>query len=716
MGGVFDGFKAWQAAVVVVLLVGIGGGVYAGYAAVTGSDGASVNDGDTSIPVQRGDLVLQVSTDGQVTFPLTETVAFDVQGTVGEVLVEVGDTVAVGDVLARLSDRDVAGLAAVAAAARVDVAEARDALAAELDPVDPLVVAEAQARVADSRQDLESAVDALADLREPSDAEVAASRLAVAEASVRLADARERLGDLVADPGEDAMASATTAVRIAEETLANELTRAELDEAARIDAASDAADAATDAITDYRETFDLWLGVDLAVFDPAVSDPNAVLAAMGADLAALFDGANTSDQLGFEGASAGLPDDDPSTAWNEEVVFVWLSLFPGDVALTVGDGDPVAGTRYVADELDQSWEAVQAAIDAADAQGAAAAVARTAEGTRIERAKTGVEVATTALQELLDGADPADVEVAVQRVAFAVEDAREIEEALALLLAGPDKLDIDRLGSRVVVAQEVLASAEAALVDSLAGPDADRVALRQAQLDAAVLAIDAAEDNLAAAVLTSPYAGVVTELMIEAGDQVGRNAPVAVVVDQSVVEVVGTVDEIDVLQVAEGALATVALDALGGATLPGVVTFIAAKPDQGQVVTYEIQVTVQVPDGVSLLEGLTATVTIVTSRQTGVLLVPNNAVGGSVIQPTVRVDGGGSVEERPVTLGESDGFWTVVLAGLREGEMVLIEGSSSASQTEGFGAIRGLVGGGGFDFGGGGRGGDRQAAGAGGGR
>ena len=35
---------------------------------------------------------------------------------------------------------------AVAAAARVDVAEARDALADELDPVDPLVVAEAQAR------------------------------------------------------------------------------------------------------------------------------------------------------------------------------------------------------------------------------------------------------------------------------------------------------------------------------------------------------------------------------------------------------------------------------------------------------------------------------------------------------------------------------------------------------------------------------------------
>jgi hypothetical protein len=122
------------------------------------------------------------------------------------------------------------------------------------------------------------------------------------------------------------------------------------------------------------------------------------------------------------------------------------------------------------------------------------------------------------------------------------------------------------------------------------------------------------------------------------------------------------------------------------------VSFVAASPEQGQVVSYEFRVAVEVPEGVSLLEGLTATATVETSRQSDVLLVPNNAVGGSVIQPTVKVDTGGGIEERPVTLGQSDGFWTAVLAGLTEGEQVMIAGSSSSEQTAGFQAIRGLGG------------------------
>jgi multidrug efflux pump subunit AcrA (membrane-fusion protein) len=699
MASIFEGLKAWQAAVVVVLLAGIGGGVYAGYAAVTGSGETAAQAGDTAIPIERGDLVLQVTTDGRVNYPDTETVVFEIPGTVGEVLVAEGDTVAVGDAIARLSDRDRADLDSTLAAARLAVAEARDALAEALDPVDPLAVAEAQAKVSNARRGLEAAIDGLADLQEASGAELAAARLAVAQAEVRLGDDSEALSDLVAGPDATDVTAAETTLRLAQETLVNETNKAAEDEQARNEAAADANESLADAVSAYGDLFDVWLGVNPAALsgeDLANSESSRLLAGLGVDLAVLFDPAAIAEVLGFDDSTVSIPVDDPATAWDELTVFTWLSLFPGTVALTAGDDAPVSGTRYVADELDAGWDAVVAANETLDDLATADALARTASDGRVENARRGAEAGATALADLLAETDPADLEALVQRVAFSHAEVQEAQEALQSLEAGPDALEIETKTSDLAVAEEVLASAEAALLDALAGADADRVALRQAQLAAAVLAVESAEDNLAAATLTSPYAGVITTLAIEVGDNVNRGASAAVVVDQSVVEVVGSVDEIDVLKVAEGAAATVVLDALGGRALPGTVSFVAASPEQGQVVTYEFRVAVEVPEGVSLLEGLTATATVETSRESDVLLVPNNAVGGSVIQPTVKVDTGGGVEERPVTLGQSDGFWTAVLAGLTEGDLVIIASSSSASQFEGIQGLRGLGGVGNF--------------------
>ncbi len=695
MTSIFEGLKAWQAAVVLAVLAGIGGGVYAGYAAVTGSGNATAEVGETSIPVQRGDLVLQVTTDGNITYPRTEIVEAEISGKVGEVLVEEGDTVSVGDAIARLSDRDRADLESALAAARLDVAEARDALAAELDPVDPLVVAGAQAKVYDTRQDLEAAIDALAELQDTGEMALAATRLAAAEAEVRLGNAHDALSDLIADPDEFEVSAAITGLRLAQEALVNEQGRADGDEADRAEAKTAAVEDVAESVAEYGEVFELWLGVnpfDVAGVDLAATEPGAVLDALGADLAVLFDPSAITAELGFKEAAGGLPVDDLATAWDELTVFTWLSLFPGTVAITVDDGNEESGTRYVADELDAAWNAVLAANEALDDLDASNALARTASDGRLENAKRGVELASTALDDLLAAAGVVDVEAAVQRVAFAEAEETEARDALASLEAGPDALELENKTSDLEVAREVLAADETALAEAQAGPDTDRVALREAQLASALLAAEGAEENLADATVRSLYDGTVTEMMIESGDLVNRGQPVAIIVDRSVVEVVGSVDELDVLKVAEGAKATVALDALGGKALPGVVSFVAATPEQGQVVNYEFKVTIEMPEGVSLLEGLTATATVVTSRQSRVILVPNNAIGGSVIQPTVRVDSDGGIEERPVTLGQSDGFWTAVMAGLTEGEQVMIVSSSSQSQTESFGNIMRLAG------------------------
>jgi HlyD family secretion protein len=56
------------------------------------------------VTVQRGNLTVDITAVGNLDLARTEDLAFEISGTVEEVLVEVGDTVEEGDVLARLDD------------------------------------------------------------------------------------------------------------------------------------------------------------------------------------------------------------------------------------------------------------------------------------------------------------------------------------------------------------------------------------------------------------------------------------------------------------------------------------------------------------------------------------------------------------------------------------------------------------------------------------
>ena len=67
-----------------------------------------------------------------------------------------------------------------------------------------------------------------------------------------------------------------------------------------------------------------------------------------------------------------------------------------------------------------------------------------------------------------------------------------------------------------------------------------------------------------------------------------------------------------------------------------------------------ISIQVQAPDGVQLPEGLSAVATVVIREDLNVLLVPIDTLYGTFDQPVVRIKTNGQVQERPVTLGNSD--------------------------------------------------------------
>ena len=123
--------------------------------------------------------VTQVSAAGNIALAEEEAVMFEVEGVIDEVLVEIGDEVSAGDLLATLKTVD---LERAVEQAELALDIKRNALDKLLEPVDPADIAAARAQ-------LESAQESLADLRAgPNTAEIAAAEASLAAAQASYAD------------------------------------------------------------------------------------------------------------------------------------------------------------------------------------------------------------------------------------------------------------------------------------------------------------------------------------------------------------------------------------------------------------------------------------------------------------------------------------------------------------------------------------------------
>jgi multidrug efflux pump subunit AcrA (membrane-fusion protein) len=312
----------------------------------------------------------------------------------------------------------------------------------------------------------------------------------------------------------------------------------------------------------------------------------------------------------------------------------------------------------------------------------------------LKRARVTTAVAALAdeeerLADMLDETpDPLDLELKRARVATAVAALAEEEARLADMLAPTDALLIGQRKAEVEVAAARVGDAEEALADLVNGPDPLVRALREREIESAESDLANAERDLASTEITAPIGGVVETVDTEAGDTVTPMAFAVEIVDTSVAEVDGVVDEIGVLFLNVGAEAVVTMDALLDQTLAGEVSSIETTGrTTGGVVSFPVRVRVEAPPGVDLREGLSASASVVLRETTDALLVPSAAIGGSFLQPTVLVQRDGAITEQPVSLGDGDDFNVVVLAGLNEGDAVVVE--STGGDLGIFGALFG---------------------------
>lgn len=217
------------------------------------------------------------------------------------------------------------------------------------------------------------------------------------------------------------------------------------------------------------------------------------------------------------------------------------------------------------------------------------------------------------------------------------------------------------------------------------------------QVAAAREQVKKAQTNLGYATITSPIDGVVLSKSVEEGQTVAASFSTptlfTIAKDLTNMQVVADVDEADIGDVKVGERVTFTVDAYPDNTFSGTVTQVRQEATTtNNVVTYSVVISAPNAD-LKLKPGLTATVTIYTQENKGVLSVPSKAlrftpeketVGGMKIKDIANAKNkvwtieGNTIVAHRVNIGMTDGSHTQILSGISRGAKV-ITGISTAS-------------------------------------
>lgn len=374
----------------------------------------------------------------------------------------------------------------------------------------------------------------------------------------------------------------------------------------------------------------------------------------------------------------------------------------GEVAeLLVGDGDVVeAGdplVRLASDSIDLQVAQAEAALEAAEALAGA--------GT------AGVDLSPLlrAFRGQFEAMFPPLLEALDQQIATLAAGDVVDDDALEAARDG-----LARAEQAYADARAQLQAAEAEARRQASSAAASQAAAAEAQREQAELALQAAQARIDDLTIVAPAAGVVelaraasrtgpdldalgddledgeapdlggllggagdTQGPVAEGVPVAPGQPLLTIFDLSSFTVRVAVDELDVVQVDEGQLVTVLVDAFPQAELYGRVAYIALTPERSPAGGRTFSVTVEltdVPDDVGLRVGLTASAEIEVRRVDAETVVPTAALLRRGDDEVVYVVRDGIAVQTPVDVVAIGEDTAAVEGDLRAGEQVVTAG------------------------------------------
>jgi HlyD family secretion protein len=196
------------------------------------------------------------------------------------------------------------------------------------------------------------------------------------------------------------------------------------------------------------------------------------------------------------------------------------------------------------------------------------------------------------------------------------------------------------------------------------------IGLSRLKVNRARIMLASALQTRRALTVRAPSAGTVTALSSVRGAPVDTTTPIATVSDLAELAVRIDLSEFDVAGVRIGHKADVSIDALGGESVTGKVTFVnATGTESNGIVTFPVHI--QVPGAEGIKPGMNVSVRIVVKRKSNVLQVPLEAVNEEGDEPIVTVlDSAGEPAPRVVETGLENSKNVEIVKGLREGERV----------------------------------------------
>jgi len=218
-------------------------------------------------------------------------------------------------------------------------------------------------------------------------------------------------------------------------------------------------------------------------------------------------------------------------------------------------------------------------------------------------------------------------------------------------------------------------------------------------LTSASQALTQARDNAAKRTVTAPVSGVITILNAQNGQSLGSSSSssgssaasasgstnsAVEISDLSTLRARISINEVDLVSVKVGQVASVTFDALPDVVATGTISAIAPTgTNSSGIITYNVDVKLDSVDAL-LRPTMSCTAEIVTDTRTDALTVPSAAVHtDSATQSkycTVQATDG-STKQVVVKTGNVVGTTTEILSGLTEGQIVVTSAAGSSTTT-----------------------------------
>ncbi|HEX3046193.1 MAG TPA: efflux RND transporter periplasmic adaptor subunit, partial [Bacillota bacterium] len=206
--------------------------------------------------------------------------------------------------------------------------------------------------------------------------------------------------------------------------------------------------------------------------------------------------------------------------------------------------------------------------------------------------------------------------------------------------------------------------------------------ISDSQFETSRLAYEAAEAEFTAArrdyknaVITAPISGLITIRPVTFGTMIAPGMVVANIVDISKLKIRVNLAERDVFRLKAGDPAVITTDVYPTIKFKGQVKSISVKGDEAHTFTVETLITYQKEH--QLKSGMFGRVTFYQPTDAPVLIIPREALIGSIKNAQVYVIKNNIAHLRDIVVGQDSGTGLVVLQGLNEGEQVVISGQDN---------------------------------------